>query len=113
MTFYDEDGTVCDACGIAFDAIYDEGAILSAGECFCANCAEQIRRGKELLSDDQRSDLRRKTCEVCGAKLPIGRTVRKCKACSLDMMARYFGRAKAERMLADEWSRENSTALRA
>lgn len=97
---------ICDGCCVAFDKVYDEGCILGA-ENFCADCAAKIRRGKILLSEEQRSDLRRKACAYCGKKLPIGRTGKRCNACALEVLARYFGAAKAERMVRERWQADN------
>ena len=104
---------LCNGCGMVFSALWEEDACIvddDKDEHYCAECAENIRRGKELLSSEQREDLRearKKNCAKCGKRLPLGRHHLFCRACSDAAYVRFFGQDKFREMVLDRERRAN------
>ena len=108
----ENDETICDGCGLVFNPAIEDDCITieDQNEHYCADCAENIRRGKVLLSIDQREDLRnarKKNCGRCGKRLPIGRSHLLCRGCADESFVRFFGEAKFRAMVLDRERRAN------
>ena len=108
----ENDETVCDGCGMVFNPTIEDDciAIEEQNEHYCTECADNIRRGKVLLSIDQREDLRnarKKNCGRCGKRLPIGRSHLLCRGCADESFVRFFGESKFREMVLDRERRAN------